>query len=84
MKKTADLLSVYVIALTIGGQIAYLANERNGLPTTWDGCWFTRDIGEAKTYKLERNAEKRISEHKIGWKDLEPRAMPKSLIKVAA
>jgi hypothetical protein len=73
----AKVLSLHVIALTIGGAPAYLANEG----TEWDGNWFTRDIGRAKTYKLARNAEKRIAEHKIGWADLDPRVVIKSAIK---
>lgn len=80
--KLADLLTLHVIALTIGGQPAYLAPERNGRPTTWDGAWFTRDIGEAKTYKTERNAEKRIAEQGSAWAELAPRVVIKSLARV--
>lgn len=65
----ADLLALHVIVLTIGGRDAYVAREG----ATFDGSWFTRDIGEAKTYKLARNAHKRIAEQ--AWSDMSPRVV---------
>lgn len=47
----------YRIKLQISGRDAYYS------PGQWDGCWFTRDPGEAKTYKLERNARKLVAEY---------------------
>lgn len=67
MKTLANLLALHVIELTIGGHTAYLAEKPE-----WDGAWFTRDIGKAKTYKLARNAQKRIEEHGSVWNDLAP------------
>jgi hypothetical protein len=64
--------------MTIGGSPAYLANDG----AEWDGSWFTRDIGRAKTYKLARNAEKRIAEQGSAWAELVPRVVIKSLAKV--
>ena len=72
----ATLLALHVIILTIGGHDAYVA--RDG--ATFDGSWFTRDIGEAKTYKLARNAEKRIAEYGTSWNDMAPRVVSKSSI----
>lgn len=73
----ADLLALHVIALTLKvrgtERTVYLAKERDGMPATWDGTWYTEQVSEAKTYKLARNAEKRIAEHTIGWADLSPR-----------
>lgn len=72
----ANLLALHVIVLTIGGHVAYVAREG----ATFDGSWFTRDLGEAKTYKLARNAVKRIAEHGAAWNDMAPRVVAKSSI----
>ncbi len=79
MNKTAAILAEHVITLTIGGRTAYLADQG----ATWDGAWFTRDIGEAKSYKLRRNAERRILDQGSVWADLSPRVETRKLAAAA-
>ncbi len=54
---TTKLVQRFVVQLDLHGP-AWVAR----LPQ-WDGSWYTRDIGAAKTYVLKRNAQKWIDEH---------------------
>lgn len=79
----AEALALHVIALTIkdhrtpNGRTVYVAVQER----EWDGSWYTSDLSRAKTYKLRRNAEKRITEH--CWEDMAPRVLQKSEIVTA-
>lgn len=46
---------MYRIKLIVQGNPVYYA------PGQWDGVWFTHSPGDAKTYKLARNAHKIVA-----------------------
>jgi hypothetical protein len=62
----------HVIALTVQGTPAYYAREG----AEWDGCWFTREIELARTYKRAGNARAVVNSFGQVWADYNPTVKP--------